>query len=48
MTSMSFPDGEFFVPINIEESDINEGVTALLTTLRPSWPRENVNLKVFR
>lgn len=37
---------DLYVPVKIDENDLNTGVFTLLETLRPDWPKENIKLKV--
>ncbi|CAB3224945.1 unnamed protein product [Arctia plantaginis] len=38
---------ELFVPVKIDENDLNTGVLTLLQTLRPNWPKDTIQLKLL-
>ncbi|CAK1578309.1 unnamed protein product [Parnassius mnemosyne] len=39
--------GDIFIPVEIEEGDIYTGIYKVLQTIRPAWPPERINFKLF-
>ncbi|CAG4964819.1 unnamed protein product [Parnassius apollo] len=39
--------GDIFIPVEIEEDDIYTGIYKVLQTIRPDWPAERINFKLF-
>lgn len=46
MSSVCLPAGDIFVPVKIEENNLNDGILKLLTVLRPDWPADDIKFKV--
>lgn len=38
---------DIFVPVEIEEHNIYDGILKVLRTVKPNWPQEKINFKVF-
>ncbi|KAL4719314.1 hypothetical protein ACJJTC_007735 [Scirpophaga incertulas] len=47
MALVCLPAGDVFVPVTIEEPDIHSGILKLLNVIRPTWPSNNINFKLF-
>ncbi|XP_022114554.2 ethanolamine kinase [Pieris rapae] len=47
MTTEFRRDGHKFIPIEIEENNIYPGVLKILHEIRPEWPEDKINFKLF-